>query len=98
MCSNAAQRFNQKLRNAFFGILNMTPPAQNQGTGILLRRKQVEFHTGLARSTIYKLIALGLFPAPIRLTGKAVAWPQNSIETWIESRIKASNLGGNHGK
>ena len=34
----------------------------------VLRRPQVESRTGLARSSIYALIASGQFPAPIRLT------------------------------
>jgi prophage regulatory protein len=94
----AAQPFSKMLRNAFFGILIMTSLPKTQGTCILLRRKQVELQTGLARSTIYKLIALGLFPAPVRLTSKAVAWPQNSINKWINSRISVSIKGDSHVK
>lgn len=55
----------------------------------LMRRKQVEAHTGLARSTLYKLIAQGEFPAPIRITAKAVAWPSSDVDAWIASRIAA---------
>lgn len=56
----------------------------------LLRRKQVEAQTGLPRSTLYKLIANGDFPAPIRLTAKAVAWSSADVDTWIADRIAAS--------
>lgn len=56
----------------------------------LMRRKQVEAHTGLARSTLYKLIAQGGFPAPIRITAKAVAWAASDVDTWIANRIAAS--------
>lgn len=56
----------------------------------LLRRKQVEAQTGLPRSTLYKLIASGDFPAPIRLTAKAVAWSSSDIDSWIADRIAAS--------
>ena len=55
----------------------------------LIRRKQVEAQTGLARSTLYKLISLGEFPPPIRITAKAVAWPSSDIDTWIANRIAA---------
>ena len=41
----------------------------------LLRLPNVMRLTGLARSTIYKLIAAGEFPAPRKLTRRAVAWP-----------------------
>ena len=56
----------------------------------LLRRKQVEAQTGLARSTIYKLIAQGNFPAPVRITAKAVAWPSNQVADWIASRVSTA--------
>lgn len=56
----------------------------------LIRRKQVEAQTGLARSTLYKLIACGDFPTPIHITGKAVAWSSSDIDNWIAGRIAAS--------
>ena len=57
----------------------------------LIRRKVVQERTGLARSTLYKLISTGDFPAPVKITGKAVAWPSDSIDEWISSRIQASS-------
>ncbi|MBB5188920.1 prophage regulatory protein [Zhongshania antarctica] len=56
----------------------------------LLRRKQIEARTGLARSTIYALMAEGKFPKPCRLVGRTVAWPASSIDKWIAERIAAS--------
>jgi prophage regulatory protein len=55
----------------------------------LLRRQQVQALTGLARSTIYKLISQGDFPPPIQLTAKSVAWPSDAISAWIDSRVTA---------
>jgi len=60
----------------------------------LQRRPTVETRTGLSRSLIYKLMALGDFPKPIQLTGKAVAWPSTSIDRWIEERISSSGQEG----
>lgn len=51
-----------------------------------LRRAAVENLTGLARSTIYDLMAKGEFPRPVKLTGKAVAWPESAISEWLASR------------
>lgn len=51
-----------------------------------LRRRDVEDVTGLSRSTIYNLMSRGLFPRPVKLTGKAVAWPENAIAEWLASR------------
>lgn len=56
----------------------------------LLRIVTVQSRTGLARSTIYKLIDEGDFPPPVKITAKAVAWPSNAIDHWIESRIAES--------
>ena len=56
----------------------------------LLRLHQVQDLTGLARSTIYKLISDKRFPAGISLSGRSVAWDSHAIEAWIESRISAS--------
>jgi len=56
---------------------------------ILLRLPMVMRITGLARSTIYKLIAQNQFPAPIKLSKRAVAWLQSEIEGWVSSRVRA---------
>jgi prophage regulatory protein len=51
-----------------------------------LRRRAVEEVTGLSRSTIYELMSRGEFPRPIKLTGKAVAWPETAIADWLAAR------------
>lgn len=51
-----------------------------------LRRRAVQDVTGLSRSTIYNLMSKGLFPRPVKLTGKAVAWPETAIADWLSSR------------
>ena len=42
--------------------------------------------TGLGRSTIYRLIAGGSFPAPVRLGPRAVAWRWSDLDQWTRSR------------
>lgn len=42
--------------------------------------------TGLGRSTIYRLIADGSFPAPVRLGPRAVAWLWSDLDQWTRSR------------
>jgi prophage regulatory protein len=51
-----------------------------------LRRPAVQALTGLSRSTIYDLMAKGAFPRPVRLTAKAVAWPESAIADWLAHR------------
>lgn len=61
--------------------------AQIQTALSILRRKQVEARTGLARSTIYERIKAGTFPAPISLGEKAVGWIEAEVDAWLQSQI-----------
>ena len=51
----------------------------------LLRRVHVEEITGLKRSTIYAMVKKGTFPAPVKITSKAVGWKSNDIFHWINT-------------
>ena len=54
----------------------------------LLKRTEVERRTQLSRSTLYRLIAAGQFPAPVKIGG-AARWQEPVIERWIAARIPA---------
>ena len=54
----------------------------------LMRLKEVIEATGLSRPTIYKWMALGLFPIPVHLGERAVAWVSDETEAWILERIE----------
>ncbi len=54
-----------------------------------LRRRAVEEITGLSRSAIYDLMSKGEFPRPVKLTAKAVAWPESAIDKWLKQRAAA---------
>jgi len=56
----------------------------------LLRLQHVQARTGLARSTIYKLVAEKKFPPPFQLSGRAVAWDSRAVDAWIDARIAAA--------
>ncbi|MCE8050270.1 AlpA family transcriptional regulator [Halomonas daqingensis] len=55
----------------------------------LLKRPEVREKTSLSDSELYRQIAVGSFPRPIRLTpnGRAVAWLESEVDAWIESRL-----------
>ena len=55
----------------------------------LLRLPDVESLVGLRKSSIYSGVAQGTFPAPIKLSRRAVAWPASAIDAWVMARIKA---------
>lgn len=52
-----------------------------------LRIAGVEHLTGLRKSTLYRLVKEGKFPAPVRLTAKASAWSEVAVLQWVQDRI-----------
>lgn len=57
-----------------------------------LRLPQVSAMTGLARSTIYALVADGEFPAPFKLTAGTSAWLESSVQKWIKARAEGARV------
>lgn len=53
---------------------------------LLLRLPTVMAMTGLGRSTIYRLVAEDKFPAPVRLSARAIAWRLVDLQQWSDSR------------
>lgn len=53
----------------------------------IVRLREVMDCTGLARSTVYKLIGQGAFPKPVPLGGRAVGWVESELHDWILDRI-----------
>lgn len=53
---------------------------------MFLRLPKVIERTGLSRSSIYALISDGLFPAPVRIGRRAVAWRDADLEVWAAGR------------
>lgn len=52
----------------------------------LLTRHEVEWLTGLSRSSIYRLMRDDRFPHPKRVGLRAVRWRESEILAWIASR------------
>lgn len=49
------------------------------------RLRDVMRITALSRSTIYRRVAEGRFPAPVHLGGRASAWQCTSLQQWIDN-------------
>jgi prophage regulatory protein len=58
----------------------------------LLRLPTVKAKTTLSEPSIYRLMKAGLFPKPIKIGSRAVAWKSSEIEEFINSR-KRSDIG-----
>jgi len=54
----------------------------------IIRLKEVMDLTGLARSTIYKLIAGEMFPKSISLGERCVGWLESEVQDWILHKVK----------
>lgn len=57
----------------------------------LIRKAEVLDLCAISNATLYRLIARGLFPAPVVLStrGRAVAWFAPEVQEWIESRPRS---------
>lgn len=58
---------------------------QSVSASDLLRMPAVVRHTGLSRSTIYRLMATRHFPIPVKLAGRAVGWRKSDVDLWSKS-------------
>ena len=59
----------------------------------ILRTAEVLVATGLGRTTLWRRVKSGDFPAPIRLGGagsRAVGWRRTEIQAWIDERPRAA--------
>jgi prophage regulatory protein len=56
----------------------------------LLKPRQVLAKTGLSQSALQRLLAAGKFPAPLKLSSRAVGYRSDEVEAWIESRPRAT--------
>ena len=55
----------------------------------LVRLTEVIDTTGRSRSSIYSDIKEGVFPKPVKIGKRAVAWSSEDITNWIADRINA---------
>ena len=60
---------------------------------VLIRLPEVIRESGLSRSSIYHSIDLGLFPKPIKIGERAVAWLCSEI-----TAINAARIAGKSGE
>lgn len=61
---------------------------QADQTRRFLRLQEVKKLVGMSRSWIYDAIRRGDFPAPVRVSVRAVAWDSVSIAEWQERRLQ----------
>jgi prophage regulatory protein len=57
----------------------------------LLSMRETQAITKYSRPSIYRLISKGLFPTPVKLGPAKIAFWENEIRKWVESRVRALN-------
>lgn len=57
------------------------------GVRRLIRIREVLQLCGLSRAALYRKIKLHSFPAPVKLSARSVAWLQDDVMQWIDSRV-----------
>lgn len=55
--------------------------------GKLLRLPAVEERTGFKKSSVYAGVKAGTFPAPVRLSARAVGWREEDLDKWVSERV-----------
>lgn len=55
-----------------------------------LRKPEVLNRFGMSNSQLYKLIQLGAFPAPIKLSARSSAWIESELDAHAEKLIDTS--------
>ena len=66
----------------------------------IFRLKTVLARTGLSRSTIYRKIGEGTFPAQLRISVNGAGWRESDIKRWIADPAawRPISLSGSHPK
>ena len=60
----------------------------------IIRLTTVLARTGLSRSTIYRKIAVGTFPAQIRISVHGAGWRESEINRWVADPVGWRCEGG----
>lgn len=55
----------------------------------LISFKDVVGRTSLTRPTLERMVEDNLFPAPIRITPKRLAFDEAAVEAWIRGKLQA---------
>ena len=58
----------------------------------ILRLRTVLDRTGLSRSTLYRKIERGTFPAQVRISERCIGWREADIDRWLRSPVHYSSL------
>lgn len=71
------------MTSSFSADSNLPSKALDLESARLLRIGDVSHAVGLCQSQIYQLIAMGRFPAPIKLSPRCSRWRAATVLAWL---------------
>jgi len=57
----------------------------------IIKIKDLPKKVGLSRSSIYRLVRLGQFPTPIKLSERSSGWFESEIDQWLADKATNRN-------
>lgn len=60
----------------------------------LIRKPHVLRRVGFGNTELYRRVAAGKFPKPVRIGARAVAWNSAEVEKWISDRLAERDAEG----
>lgn len=60
----------------------------------LIRLPEVCGMTGLSRSAVYRGVAAGTFPVPVKVGERASAWHAGEVSNWVAARLAERDAKG----
>ena len=68
-----------------------------QSQEALLPLRRVCDRIGLHRATVYRMMATGEFPTPVKI-GTRSLWVESEVQAWISARIADRSMGQSMGQ
>lgn len=62
----------------------------------ILRLNAVLDRTGLSRSTLYRKVERGTFPAQVRISERCIGWRESEVDQWLRNPMFYSRPSARH--
>lgn len=73
--------------------MNLKPESPPSADGDrLIQVREVIRLTSLSRTSIYRMVADGRFPRPLKIGASRKAWSLSAVRQWIAERIAEANV------
>ena len=92
MDQKSTTEFRPGLQGANYAALDNWPPS----APVLLRGNEVFKRVALSRTTIWRRVREGTFPAPVSLGPTRIAWREADITAWVEAQRPAEGSPPGH--